>query len=58
LKNVVQKKKGAKIVGERVAKALDAHLAQVVGHTALLYRPGFPPTLNLDELIETGSEGQ
>ena len=56
LKNVVQKKKGAKVVGERVAKALDAHLAQVVGHTALLYRPGFPPNLNLDELIESGSE--
>jgi len=56
LKNVVQKKKGAKIVGERVAKILDAHLAQVVGHTALLYRPGFPPRLNLDELVESEAQ--
>ena len=52
LNNVVQKKKGAKIVGGRIAEELNAHLAQVIGHTALLYRPGFPPVLDLEELIK------
>jgi hypothetical protein len=30
---------------------LNAHVTQVVGHTVLLYRPGTPPTINLNELI-------
>lgn len=47
LTNAVQKKKGAKILGERIAEELNAHVAQVVGHTALLYRPGRPPVLDL-----------
>jgi len=51
LSNVVKKKKGAKILGERIAEELDAHLAQVIGHTALLYRPGYPPVLDLDALL-------
>jgi len=51
LRNVVKKKKGAKILGERIAEELDAHLAQVIGHTALLYRPGYPPVLDLDALL-------
>ena len=51
LSNVVKKKKGAKIIGERIAEELDAHLAQVIGHTALLYRPGYPPVLDLDALL-------
>ena len=51
LNNVVNKKKGAKILGERVAEIMSAHLAQVLGHTALLYRPAMPPVLDLDELV-------
>jgi pyrimidine deaminase RibD-like protein/RNA-binding protein YhbY len=52
LNNVVNKKMGAKILGERVASMVNAHLAQVLGHTALLYRPGVPPVLDFDELIQ------
>ena len=52
LNGAVSKKKGAKLLGERIGKELGAHVAQVVGHTALLYRPGFPPCLNLDEMVE------
>lgn len=50
LNNVVHKKKGAKLLSQRVANELNAHVAQVLGHTALLYRPGFNPVLDLDEL--------
>ena len=50
LNNAVTKKKGAKRLGERIATELDAHVAQVVGHTVLLYRPGIPPVLNLQDL--------
>lgn len=50
LNNVVHKKKGAKLLSERIADELNAHVAQVLGHTALLYRPGFTPVLDLDEL--------
>jgi len=40
LKNAVDKKKGAKLLGTRIADVLvNTHVAQVVGHTALLYRP-------------------
>jgi diaminohydroxyphosphoribosylaminopyrimidine deaminase/5-amino-6-(5-phosphoribosylamino)uracil reductase len=51
LNNIVNKKKGAKILGERVAEILCAHVAQVLGHTALLYRPAEPPVLDLEELV-------
>ena len=51
LNKVVNKKKEAKILGGRIAEILNAHVAQVIGHTSLLYRPGFPPVLDLDELI-------
>ena len=50
-----EKKKGAKILGERIADEVNAHVAQVIGHTALLYRPGFPPVLDLDEPAEKES---
>lgn len=52
LNNAIAKKKGVKLLGERVAKELNAHVAQVVGHTVLLYRPGLPPVLDLQKLIE------
>jgi len=48
----VAKKKGVKILGARLADELGAHVAQVVGHTVLLYRPGFPPVLDLDRMVE------
>jgi hypothetical protein len=34
-----------------VAEILDAHVAQVIGHTALLYRPAIPPMLDLEQLV-------
>ena len=52
LNNAVAKKKGAKMLGERIAAELGAHVAQTVGHTVLLYRPGIPPILDLQELLE------
>jgi len=56
LNNAVAKKKGAKLLGERIATELDAHIAQVVGHTALLYRADIPPVLDLNEMIAEKSE--
>ncbi|KAG7358100.1 cytidine deaminase-like protein [Nitzschia inconspicua] len=50
LNKVVGKKKLARQLAERVASTLNAHVAQSLGHTALLYRPGIPPILNLEEL--------
>lgn len=52
LGKAVSKKRGVKIVAERIALELGAHLAQVKGHTALLYRPGLPPKLDIDALLE------
>lgn len=46
----IPKKKGAKLLGERIAQELKAHVAQVVGHTVLLYRPGRPPVLDLEQI--------
>ena len=37
LNNAIGKKKGVKLLGERIANDLNAHVAQVVGHTVLLY---------------------
>lgn len=56
--SIMQKKKGAKILGERIADVLDAHVVQVMGHTVLLYRPGFPPIIDLDELTKTVDGGK
>lgn len=50
LNSAVAKKKGAKILGQRIADALRAHVAQTVGHTVLLFRPGMPPVIDLTEL--------
>lgn len=55
LNNAVGKKKDAKLVGEVIATQLQAHVAQTVGHTCLLYRPGVPPVLNLEALIQETS---
>lgn len=52
LNTAVSKKKGAKILGERIAETLNAHVAQVMGHTALLYRPSIPPVLDLVKLCK------
>jgi len=51
LKGAVSKKKDAKILGRRAAEEMGAHVAQVVGHTVLLYRPGMPRGLDLEEMI-------
>lgn len=52
LNKAVAKRKGAKLLGDRIAEALNAHVAQSKGHTILLYRPGFPPVLDLEEIVE------
>jgi diaminohydroxyphosphoribosylaminopyrimidine deaminase/5-amino-6-(5-phosphoribosylamino)uracil reductase len=54
LNKAVGKKKLAKHLAERVAETLGAHVAQTVGHTALLFRPGVPPVLDLHKLVEEG----
>ena len=51
LNKAVSKKKLARRLGDRLAAALGAHVAQVVGHTVLLYRPAMPePILDLGAL--------
>ena len=52
VKKTTRAGKAAKQLGERLAAELDAHIAQTVGHTVLLYRPGIPPVLDLAK-IET-----
>jgi len=52
LSKAVDKKKHAKRLGQRIARELQAHVAQTVGHTVLLYRPGVPPVLDLQQLVE------
>lgn len=55
LNKAVAKKRAAKRLGERIAGALQAHVAQSVGHTVLLYRPGIPPVLDLQLLVAKSS---
>ena len=57
LNAAVQKKKGAKILGERIADALKAHVAQILGHTCLLYRPAAPPFIDLEALVADDKGG-
>lgn len=52
----VGKKKLARRLAERIASQLGAHVAQTVGHTALFYRPGVPPFLDLNDLVEENKE--
>jgi len=54
LNKAIAKKSGVKLLGKRIAKELvaEAHVAQVIGHTVLLYRPGFPPVLDFDTLLK------
>jgi pyrimidine deaminase RibD-like protein len=56
LNKAVQKKKLAKHLGNRIAAGLGAHVAQVVGHTVLLYRPGVPPVLDLGDLANDDTD--
>ena len=53
LNKAVGKKKLAKQMGNRIAAILGAHVAQVVGHTVLLYRPNIRPVLDLENLVKT-----
>lgn len=52
LNNAVAKKQAAKVLGARVATELGAHVVQVIGHTALCYRPGLPPILDLKKIVD------
>lgn len=56
LTRAVKKKKGAKLLGERIASELGATVAQTVGHTVLLYRPSRPPILNFEELMSSSDD--
>mmetsp|Transcript_25714 Transcript_25714/g.56389 ORF Transcript_25714/g.56389 Transcript_25714/m.56389 type:complete len:413 (-) Transcript_25714:899-2137(-) len=56
LNKAVGKKKLAKHMGNRIAAILGAHVAQVVGHTVLLYRPNIRPVLDLENLVKTLDE--
>jgi RNA-binding protein YhbY len=56
LTRAVKKKKGAKLLGERIANELGATVAQTVGHTVLLYRPSRPPILNFMELMSSDDD--
>ena len=56
----IQKKAAAKVAGLQIAAEVGAHVAQVLGHTTLLYRPaGTPETYGTPERItfESGGEG-
>lgn len=50
LGRAAKKKKVVKLLGETIANQLQAHIAQTLGHTVLLYRPGIPPKLDLATL--------
>ena len=52
LNKAIKKKKWVKQLGNRIGQELDAHVAQTVGHSVLLYRPGMPPVLDLKQLVE------
>lgn len=54
----IGKKKLVQRLAERIAMDLGAHVAQTVGHTSLLYRPGVPPFLDLNDLIEQSGPGE
>lgn len=56
LSNIISKRKYIKIVGERIAKELQAHVVQVLGHTVLLYRPGRPPIIPWDNVSSNNDE--
>lgn len=56
LNKAVGKKKLANLLGHRIAKELNAHVAQSVGHTVLIYRPGIPPVLDLEQMSQAGDE--
>jgi pyrimidine deaminase RibD-like protein/RNA-binding protein YhbY len=56
LTRAVKKKKGAKLLGERIATELGATVAQTVGHSVLLYRPRRPPILNFEELMSSSDD--
>lgn len=53
LNTAIRKKKGAMILSSRIGKILNAHVAQVIGHTALLYRPSIPAVLDLNALVDS-----
>ena len=52
----VEKKKEAKVIGEELAREMDALLAQVVGHSLLLYRASSPPGPITNSLLEEQAE--
>jgi RNA-binding protein YhbY len=58
LNKAVAKRKGVKLLGQRIAQELQAHVAQSVGHTILLYRPGATPELDLEALVAPPSESE
>ena len=51
LNKAIKRKKLVKRLGDRIADELQAHIAQTVGHTVLLYRPGIPAKLDLTAMV-------
>eukprot|EP00640_Fibrocapsa_japonica_P006548 CAMPEP_0113943364 /NCGR_PEP_ID=MMETSP1339-20121228/23208_1 /TAXON_ID=94617 /ORGANISM="Fibrocapsa japonica" /LENGTH=174 /DNA_ID=CAMNT_0000948213 /DNA_START=29 /DNA_END=553 /DNA_ORIENTATION=+ /assembly_acc=CAM_ASM_000762 len=47
----VDKKAQAKEIGETLAEKTSSGLAQVIGHSALLYRPSKKPSIDLQKLM-------
>jgi len=58
LTSAVKKKKGAKLLGTRIANILKATVAQTVGHCVLLYRPGSPPVMDLEQMVKAYKKQQ
>jgi diaminohydroxyphosphoribosylaminopyrimidine deaminase/5-amino-6-(5-phosphoribosylamino)uracil reductase len=57
LNQAIRKKRYVKKLGARIAEVLQAHVVQNAGHTVLLYRPGKPPVLNLEQLVAKKGDG-
>jgi len=50
MKNALKTKKECSVFAGEIAEELNAHVAQILGRTALLYRPGSPTVIDLDNL--------
>jgi diaminohydroxyphosphoribosylaminopyrimidine deaminase/5-amino-6-(5-phosphoribosylamino)uracil reductase len=53
LNQAISKKRYVKVLGEKIAEQLLAHVVQNTGHTVLLYRPGKPAILDVVQLVRS-----
>jgi pyrimidine deaminase RibD-like protein/RNA-binding protein YhbY len=54
----VRKRQGVQRLGQRIATAVLAHVAQSKGHAILLYRPSRPPVLQWESVLMDASTDQ